>query len=96
MKEARIDISGQKPKSIAYSLKQRFGHVIAICDTSKERSPIFPFALSLLHWSVVDPNSEAGLPSQKTEAFREMKSKTRSKQFLAETGEMKVSELSIA
>jgi arsenate reductase len=73
MKEAGIDISGQKPKSIAHSLKQRFGYVIAICDEAKERSPIFPFALGVLHWNIIDPNSAAGLPDQKTEAFRRVR-----------------------
>jgi arsenate reductase (thioredoxin) len=98
MKEAGIDISSQKPKSIAQSLKQRFGHVIAICDTAKERSPIFPFALDVLHWSVVDPNSETGLPSQKTEAFRRVRDeiKDKVKQFVAETEKTKATEISIA
>jgi arsenate reductase len=87
MKEAGIDISGQKPKSIAYSLKQRFGHVIAICDTAKERSPIFPFALGVLHWNIVDPNFSAGLPEQKTEVFRQVRDeiKDKVKQFVADT-----------
>ena len=67
MKEAGIEISGQKPKSIANSLKQRFGHVIVICDTAKERSPTFPFALGVLHWNIVDPNSATGLPDEKRE-----------------------------
>jgi arsenate reductase (thioredoxin) len=98
MKEAGIDILGQKPKSIAQSLKERFGHVIVICDKAKERSPIFPFALGVLHWSVVDPNSDAGLPDQKTEAFRRARDeiKGKVKQFVAEIEKMKVRELSIA
>jgi arsenate reductase (thioredoxin) len=98
MKEAGIDISGQKSKSIAHSLKQRFGHVITICDPAKERSPIFPFALGVLHWSIVDPNSEPGLPTQKTEAFRHARDeiKDKVKQFVAQTEKTKVTELSIA
>jgi arsenate reductase (thioredoxin) len=98
MKEAGIDISGQKPKSIAQSLKERFGHVIVICDTAKERSPIFPFALGVLHWSIVDPNSDLGLPGQKTEAFRRARDEINDKvkQFIAEMEKMKVGELSIA
>src|SRR5579871_527042 len=52
MKEAGIDISDQKWKSISYSLKQRFGHVIAICDLAKERSPIFPFSLRIVRWNI--------------------------------------------
>ncbi|MGB7495548.1 MAG: arsenate reductase ArsC, partial [Candidatus Acidiferrum sp.] len=61
MKEAGIDISGQKTKSVAQSLKEPFGHVITICDTAKERNPIFPFALGVLHWSILDPNTAGGL-----------------------------------
>ncbi|MGB8322946.1 MAG: arsenate reductase ArsC [Candidatus Acidiferrum sp.] len=98
MKEAGIDISGQKPKSIAQSLRQHFGHVITICDPAKERSPIFPFALGVLHWSIVDPNSEAGLPAQKTEAFRHARDdiKDKVKQFITDTAKINANELSIA
>jgi arsenate reductase (thioredoxin) len=98
MKEAGIDISGQKPKSIAQSLKLRFGHVVTICDAAKERSPIFPFALGVRHWSIVDPNSDAGLLDQKTQAFRHARDeiKDKVKQFVAETEKMKVPGLSIA
>jgi arsenate reductase (thioredoxin) len=98
MKEAGIDISGQKPKSIAHSLKQRFGHVIAICDEAKERSPIFPFALGVLHWNIADPNSATAMPEQKTEAFRRVRDEIKDKvrQFVTDTAETKASELSIA
>ena len=98
MKEAGIDISGQKPKSIAYSLKRRFGHVITICDTTKERSPIYPFALHVLHWDIVDPNSATGLPEQKSEVFRSVRDEIKEKvnQFVADTTKTVASELSIA
>jgi arsenate reductase (thioredoxin) len=98
MKEAGIDISGQKPKSIAYSLKQSFGHVIAICDLTKERSPIFPFSLSVVHWNIVDPNYATGLPEQKTEVFRRVRDEIKDKvaQFVADTTKTMASELSIA
>src|ERR1700728_4622412 len=97
MKEAGIDISGQKLKSVAQSVKERFGYVIAICDTAKERSPIFPFTLHLQHWNIVDPNTAGSSPEKSTEAFRcardEIKDKV--KQFVADTAEIK-NELSIA
>ena len=98
MKEAGIDISGQKSKSISYSLKQHFGHVIAICDLAKERSPIFPFSLGIVHWNIVDPNSATGLPEQKTEVFRHVRDeiKDKVKQFVADTTKTVASELSIA
>lgn len=98
MKEAGVDISGQKPKSIAQSLKQRFSHVITICDTAKERNPIFPFALAVLHWSIVDPNTAGGLSEPRTEVFRRVRDeiKDKIKQFEVDTAQMKATELSIA
>ena len=98
MKEAGIDISAQKTKSVAQSLKEPFGHVITICDTAKERSPIFPFALGVLHWNIADPNTEGGLLDQKKEVFRRVRDEIQDKvkQFVADTAQIKASELSIA
>ncbi len=98
MKEAGIDISRQKPKSVAQSVKESFGYVIAICDTAKERSPIFPFTLHLLHWNIADPNSAGGLPEQKTEVFRRVRDEIKDKvrQFIEDTAKTKATELSIA
>ena len=98
MKEAGIDISDEKPKSVAQSFKERFLHVIAICDTGKERSPIFPFALGTLHWSIVDPNSDDGLPGPQKEVFRRVRDEIsdKVKQFVTETEKINASELAIA
>ena len=98
MKEAGIDISGQQPQRVAQSVKERFGYVIAICDTAKERSPIFPFTLHLRHWSVVDPNTADGFPEQKTEVFRRVRDEIKDKvqQFITDTSELSAGELSIA
>jgi arsenate reductase len=98
MKEAGIDISNQKPKTIAQSLKEPFGHVITISDTAKERNPVFPFSLGVLHWNIVDQDSAPGLPEQKREIFRRMRDEIRDKvtQFIADTPLTKTSELSIA
>jgi arsenate reductase (thioredoxin) len=98
MKEAGIDISGHEPQSIAQSVKERFGYVIAICDAAKERSPIFPFTLHLQQWSIVDPNTADGLPEQRTEIFRRVRDEIKEKvrEFIADTAQMAASELSIA
>ncbi len=98
MKEAGIDISGQKTKSVAQSLKEQFGRVITICDTTKERSPIFPFALDVLYWNIVDPNTAGGLPDQKKEVFRRVRDEIQDKvkQFVADSAQIKTSSLSIA
>ncbi len=98
MMEAGIDISSQKTMSVAQSLKEPFGHVITICDTAKERSPIFPFAIGVLHWNIVDPNAAGGLLDQKKEVFRRVRDEIQDKvkQFVADTAQIKASELSIA
>lgn len=98
MKEIGVDISGQKTKSVAQSLKEPFGHVITICDTAKERNPVFPFALGVLHWSISDPNTAGGLPEQKAEVFRRVRDEIRDKvkQFVADNAQIKPTELSIA
>jgi arsenate reductase len=98
MKEAGIDISGQKPNTVAQSVKERFGYVIAICDTAKERSPIFPFTLHLRHWNIADPNTSGGLSEQRTEVFRRVRDEIKDhvSQFIAETAQAKATELSIA
>lgn len=73
MREMGIDISSQKPKSVAESLKDHFTYAVIVYDPAKERSPIFPFAPRLYHWSVSDPSGSTGstgsTPEQK-EAFR--------------------------
>jgi arsenate reductase (thioredoxin) len=79
-------------------VKERFGYVIAICDTAKERSPIFPFTLHLRHWSIVDPNTAGGLSEQRTEVFRRVRDEIRTnvQQFIADNPQVSASELSIA
>ena len=98
MKEVGIDISGQKPKSVAQWLKERFRYVIAICDTAEERSPVFPFSLRVRHWSIVDPNTSEGLPELRTEAYRHVRDELKNQvcQFIADTAQMEPTELAIA
>jgi arsenate reductase len=98
MNEAGIDISGQKPKSVAQSFKERFLHVIAISDTATERSPVFPFTLHLRHWDIADPNTPVGLSEQRTEVFRRVRDEIKDQvsQFIADTAQAKATELSIA
>ena len=42
MREIRIDITQQKPKTVREALKEHFGCVVSIADSQRERSPIFP------------------------------------------------------
>ena len=87
MAEVGIDISGQKPRTVAESLRDQFGYVVIVYDPSKERSPIFPFAPHLLRWNICDPAAEEGSHTEKKEAFRRVRNEIRGRieNFLTET-----------
>jgi arsenate reductase (thioredoxin) len=70
MMEAGIDTSRQKSASVAESLRNSFAYAIMIYDQRKERSPIFPFTLKLLRWSIADPCGIVGTPAEQQQAFR--------------------------
>lgn len=77
MDEVGIDISGQKPKSVAESVRDSFSHVVILYDSAKERSPIFPFTPHLLRWSIADPATAEGSWPEKAEAFRQVRDQIR-------------------
>lgn len=55
MKEAGIDISGHRSKQLSEFVDKDFDMVITLCDSAKERCPIFPYAKMQLHESIPDP-----------------------------------------
>lgn len=77
MNEVGVDISGQHPKDVAQSLKEHFSYVVTVCDASKERFPVWPFARNVVHWSLVDPERVSGSLVQKRQAFREVRDQIR-------------------
>jgi arsenate reductase (thioredoxin) len=73
MNEVGIDISGQHPKAVAESFKEHFSCVVSICDSSKERFPVWPFVGNIRRWSLVDPKKITGSTEQKRELFRRLR-----------------------
>jgi|SRR5579859_4727818 len=73
MEEVGVDISGQKPKDTAQSLKEHFGYVVTLYDSALERSPVFPFTTNLIRWSVKDPAATDGPSEEKKEEFRQVR-----------------------
>lgn len=55
MREAGIDISGQRSKSVEEFANQEFDYVITVCDNAREECPVFPARTRRLHWSFDDP-----------------------------------------
>ena len=54
MKEAGIDVSGQRSKDVREFEGQKFDYVITVCDRAKQVCPIFPGS-EPLHWGFEDP-----------------------------------------
>lgn len=68
MKDAGIDISGNKTKTVddILALKKEFDVVITVCDeVSAERCPVFPGKGKKLHWGFPDPSSFSGNDADK-------------------------------
>ncbi len=63
MKEAGLDISGNKTKSVFEIFKrgELFSYVITVCDAeAAQRCPVFPGITTTLNWSFPDPASFQG------------------------------------
>ncbi len=76
MKEAGIDISANKAKSVFDFFKQGklYGFVITVCDeSSAETCPIFPGITAKLHWSFADPSRFTGSIEERLEKMREVR-----------------------
>ncbi|HEY6904358.1 MAG TPA: arsenate reductase ArsC [Candidatus Acidoferrales bacterium] len=79
MEEVGVDISGQRPKNVAQSLKEHFGYVVTLYDAARERSPVFPFTTNLIQWSVKDPAPTDAPAEEKKEQLRRVRDDIRGK-----------------
>ncbi len=82
MREAGIDISGNRTKSVDEMLKsaKNFDYVITVCDeTSAERCPVFPGRTTRLHWGFPDPSALHGSHDEKLARTREIRDAIKAK-----------------
>jgi arsenate reductase len=70
MREAGIDISGQRSKSADEFLGQEFDHVVTVCDNAKQTCPTFPGEYKETHWDLEDPAVAKGTEEEKLAVFR--------------------------
>jgi arsenate reductase (thioredoxin) len=80
MREAGIDISNNRTKSVFEMVKQGrlFSYVITVCDESNaERCPIFPGYTKNLHWSFPDPSAFTGAREERLARTREVRDQIR-------------------
>ena len=90
MKDAGIDISGNKTKNVFDFLKrgEHFSYVITVCDeTSGQRCPLFPGASKRIHWSFPDPSSLTGNADEKLKSTIDIRNTIKQKieEFIRQT-----------
>ena len=86
MREAGIDISGQRSKSVDEFEGQDFDFVITVCDNAKQSCPIYPAKTKRIHWSIEDPAAVQGSEAERLAAFRRIRDELRLRlQRFAET-----------
>ena len=76
MREAGIDISQNKTKSVFDFYKQGklYDYVVTVCDESQsERCPIFPGVAQKIHWGFPDPSAFAGSQEEKLKKTAEVR-----------------------
>lgn len=78
MKEAGIDISGQKPKLVDEFLGQNFDYVITVCDDANETCPAFIGNVKhRLHIGFEDPSKATGTDECIRSEFRRVRDEIR-------------------
>jgi arsenate reductase len=74
MKEAGIDLTGQKPKSVDLYLNTEWDFVITVCDNAKETCPLFTGKVRhRLHFGFEDPSEFKGTEEQILNEFRRIR-----------------------
>lgn len=73
MREAGVDISGQRSKSVDEFAGQKFDYVITVCDNAREECPVFPAGTRRVHWSFDDPAAVRGDDAERLAAFRRVR-----------------------
>jgi arsenate reductase len=78
MREAGIDISGHRSKSVDEFLDQKFDLVVTLCDSARESCPFFPGAKSYLHQEFTDPSSCTGSETEILACVRRIRDEIKS------------------
>lgn len=77
MREAGIDISGHRSKSVREVADHDFDYVLTVCDQAKEACPVFPRATQQMHHSFEDPAAARGSAEERLDAFRRVRDELR-------------------
>ena len=79
MREAGIDISGQRSREIDPDLLQTMDVVITLCDNAAESCPRTPPGIKRHHWPIKDPVGTIGTEKVIMSEFRRARDEIRGK-----------------
>lgn len=77
MAEVGIDISAGVPESVEDYLEDRWDLVFTVCDSAKEKCPVFARPVEQLHISFDDPADAEGTEEEKRAVFRRVRDEIR-------------------
>jgi arsenate reductase len=78
MREAGVDISGQKSEHVDDYANVDFDYLITVCDNAKEQCPVFPGKTKTIHKQFDDPAAVIGTEEQIMAEFRRARDEIRS------------------
>jgi arsenate reductase (thioredoxin) len=70
MREVGVDLSGHRSKHVAEAIGAPFDVVVTVCDSAKERCPVFPGHVRRLHAGFEDPPDLAANAASEEETLR--------------------------
>jgi arsenate reductase (thioredoxin) len=73
LREAGIDWSGARSKSITEMLDRDWDLVLTVCDDAREACPVVPGARRTAHEAFPDPAAVSGSEEERLAAFREVR-----------------------
>ncbi len=73
MQEIGVDISNQKSELINPNLVATMDYVITLCGDARERCPVIPAQVKVLHWPFPDPAKVEGNSTEIRAAFRSVR-----------------------
>lgn len=77
MKEAGVDISGQRSKHVQELLDQSFDYVVTLCAEAHEGCPVFPSKTEHRHKGFEDPAAATGTEEEILSVFRKVRDQIR-------------------
>ena len=77
MKEAGVDISGQRSKHVSEFMDVDFDYVVTLCDNARQSCPLFPGKAKVVHIGFEDPSSSGWQAPhhEKLAKYREVRDK---------------------